>query len=423
LAAAASSTSFPVAVVNEGPPPLSAPEVEWNIERSDLSSYISAAAAINRSNVDAISVQHEFGIYGGLDGAYLIDFLDHLRAPVVTTCHTVLAHPSESQRYVLQQITGRSARVVVMAEKGRDLLISSNGIPHEKIEVIPHGIPDAQVTPVQRQSTRARLAWEGRQVILSFGLLSPNKGLEQAIRSLPQIVRANPKALYVITGATHPNLVRDEGERYRENLERLTRELGMANHVEFINRFVTRDELLELIAAADLYLTPYLNEEQITSGTLAYAFGLGKPVVSTPYWHAADLLSNGAGVLVPFDDPAAIAAAVTGLLSNPGRMRRMGGRAREKGLSMRWRQIGMRYLSLFREITLSHTQPRYATTAVASPVRPIRTVAGPVGVPTNQGRRGCSLQRPGRDSRLPRQAAGVLRSERYRAHRVEHRCV
>lgn len=342
---------LPVAMVSDHRDGYAYPEeVKWVLDEKARPDYEKVARAINQSGARAVSLQHEYGIYGGECGQWIVELIENLEIPVVTTCHTVLKEPSPIQLEVLRQIAGLSARVVVMAEKGREFLCQAYAVPHRKVAVIPHGIPDLQVTPEMARSLRLRNGWEGRKVLLTFGLLSPNKGIENAIRALPEIVRQHPDLLYVIVGATHPNLVREQGgDVYRQGLVDLIRELGMQKHVEFIDRFVMREELVGCIAAADIYCTPYLNEAQITSGTLAYAFGLGKPVVSTPYWHAAELLANEAGVLVPFQDSAALSTAVSGLLSDDARRNHMAALARKKGAEMSWLNVGGQYARLLEE--------------------------------------------------------------------------
>lgn len=338
----------PVVMVSDDPLAYSYPkEVRMVLDEKNRADYGRIARAINRSGASVVSLQHEFGIYGGPSGAWLVDLLRELRMPVVTTCHTVLKNPSPSQKHIMQEIARYSNRMVVMAEKGREFLRDIFEVPDEKITVVPHGIPDMEITPGEVQELRSRLGWNGRRVLLTFGLLSPNKGLEQSIRALPEIVRRHPDTLYVVVGATHPNLVREQGESYRKGLQVLAEELGVARHVQYINRFVSRDELVRLIAAADIYLTPYLNEAQITSGTLAFAFGLGKPVISTPYWHATELLADGAGVLVPFNDVAALAEGAASLMADDERMSRMAKNAWEQGRGMTWRAVGRHYYELF----------------------------------------------------------------------------
>ena len=276
------------------------PVVRMQIQDEKLEDYVRAADELNAGKVDAVSLQHEFGIFGGEAGAHLLTLLSRLNMPIVTTLHTVLSDPAPMQRRVLNDIVALSSKVIVMAEKGRELLRSTYAVPAEKIEVIPHGIPDAPYA--DPDAAKSRLGFAGKSTILTFGLLSKNKGIEVMIDAMPEILRRKPDAVYVVLGATHPNLVRDQGEAYRESLVARVRERGVEKHVVFLDRFVDKPTLLDFISMCDVYVTPYLNESQMTSGTLAYSFGMGKAVVSTPYWHARELLADGRGVLVPFND-------------------------------------------------------------------------------------------------------------------------
>ena len=360
----------PVTMMCDGWQAYSYPEeVSLVINENNRVSYALAAEALNRSDASVVSLQHEYGIFGGPSGAMLLDLMKELRLPVVTTCHTVLREPSPEQHQVMCAIARHSTKMVVMAEKGRAFLREIYRVPDQKIVVIPHGIPSAVLSSAQRQAERATLGWSERRVLFTFGLLAPNKGIEYAVRALPEIVREHPDVLYVVAGATHPNLVREQGEQYRESLRALAEELGVSAHLQFIDRFVSRDELINLIAAADVYTTPYLNEAQITSGTLAYAFGMGKPVISTPYWHAAELLADDHGVLVPFRDSAALAAAATALLSNETMAQAMRERAFQKGREMTWQAVGQRYAEVFEGVASAASQSSFATpvTKVALP--------------------------------------------------------
>src|SRR6266513_2345885 len=287
-------------------------EVRFEIAEQDLPSYLRAADFLNITDVDVVCVQHEFGIFGGPAGSHVLALLRDLRMPIVTTLHTILREPNAEQRRVMRELIRRSTRLVVMTERGRELLLEVNEAPAEKIDLIPHGIPDMPFA--DPNYFKDEFAVAGKQVLLTFGLLSPNKGIEFALRALPDIIREFPNIVYIVLGQTHPNLLRDEGEAYRLTLERLAKDLNVQKQVVFFNRFVELEELMRFIGAADIYLTPYLTEAQITSGTLAYAFGAGNAVVSTPYWHAAELLAEDRGVLVPFRDAGAIATAVVALL-------------------------------------------------------------------------------------------------------------
>src|SRR6266496_3097047 len=280
------------------------PEVRFEIEEQDLSSYQRTADFLNLRNVDVVCLQHEFGIFGGPSGGHVLALLRELRMPIVTTLHTILRDPNSEQRRVMQELITRSTRLVVMAERGRQMLQDIFQAPPAKIDLIPHGIPD--IPFVDPNYYKDQFGVEGRVVLLTFGLLSPNKGIEHVLNALPRILTEFPDVVYVVLGATHPNELGERGEGYRLGLERLAKKNKVEKNVIFYNRFVEIEELKEFIGAADIYITPYLNEAQITSGTLAYSFGAGKAVISTPYWHAAELLAEGRGVLVPFGDAKAI---------------------------------------------------------------------------------------------------------------------
>src|SRR5664280_1507931 len=320
-------------------------DVRFEIEEQDLASYLRAADFLNISNADVVSVQHEFGIFGGPYGRHVLAMLRELRMPTVTTLHTILGAPNPEQRRVMQELIVRSTRLVVMAERGRKMLQEIYQAPPAKIDVIPHGIPD--IPFVDPNFYKDQFGVEGRLVLLTFGLLSPNKGIEHVLNALPEIVAEFPNTVYIILGATHPNLLRERGETYRLSLERLAKKNKIQKHVIFYNRFVDIEELKEFIGAADIYMTPYLNETQITSGTLAYAFGAGKAVVSTPYWHAAELLAEDRGVLVPFGDSKAIAREVIGLLRDETRRTAIRKNAYKLGREMVWSNVARMYMRSF----------------------------------------------------------------------------
>lgn len=317
--------------------------IELNDDR--LENYIDAAGILNAGNVDVVSLQHEFGIFGGDAGGHVLALVSRLTMPVVTTLHTVLANPTAIQRRVLGSIIAASSKVVVMAEKGRELLRTVYRLPQDKIEVIPHGVPD--VPFVEPGQAKAEFGLVGRTVILTFGLLSPDKGIEVVVDAMPGIVRRCPNAVYVVLGATHPNLVLEQGEAYRKSLMARARDLGVQDHVVFVDQFVDVATLLGFIAMCDVYVTPYLKEAQMTSGTLAYSFGMGRAVVSTPYWHAQELLAHGRGVLVPFGDPTATGDAIATLLTDDRQRQAMRERAYSIGRSMTWERTAQRYLATF----------------------------------------------------------------------------
>ena len=319
--------------------------VRFEIEEQDLASYLRAADFLNIGNVDIACLQHEFGIFGGPAGAHILAFLRELRMPVVTTFHTILREPRTDQRRVMHELISLSTRIVVMTERGRQMLQDTYEAPPAKIDLIAHGIPD--VGFVDPTYFKDQFGVEGRIVLLTFGLLSPNKGIEYVLDALPDILREFPEVVYIVLGATHPNELREHGEAYRLSLEILAKKNKIEKNVIFYNEFVDLENLKEFIGAADLYITPYLNEAQITSGTLAYTFGSGKAVISTPYWHAAELLAEDRGVLVPFADAAAIAREVIGLLRDDTRRHAIRKNAYRIGREMVWSNVAQLYMHSF----------------------------------------------------------------------------
>ena len=319
--------------------------VRFEIEEQDLSSYLRAADFLNISNVDIVCLQHEFGIFGGPAGGHILAFLRELRMPVVTTLHTVLSEPRSDQRLVMRELISLSTRVVVMAERGREMLQHIYGAPSAKIDLIAHGIPD--VGFIDPAYFKDQFGVEGKVVLLTFGLLSPNKGIEYVLDALPEILVEFPEVVYIVLGATHPNELREHGEAYRVSLEILATKNKIEKNVIFYNDFVDLENLKEFIGAADLYITPYLNEAQITSGTLAYTFGSGKAVISTPYWHAAELLAEDRGVLVPFANAQAMAREVIGLLRDDTRRHTMRKNAYKLGREMVWSNVAPLYMHSF----------------------------------------------------------------------------
>jgi glycosyltransferase involved in cell wall biosynthesis len=338
--------------------------VGWRIREQQLEDYESAAAFLNAGRYDVVSLQHEFGIFGGEAGSHVLTLLTQLEMPVVTTLHTVLADPSQVHRRVLGEIVEVSATVIVMAEKGRELLRTVYDVPEEKIQVIPHGIPDCAF--VDSSTSKVVRGFGGRAVILTFGLISPNKGIEIMIDAMPEILRSRPDAVYIVLGATHPNLVRREGETYRNGLRERTRQLGIEEHVVFLDQFVDRATLLDFISMCDVYVTPYLNVAQMTSGTLAYSFGVGKAIVSTPYWHARELLADGRGILVPFGDSGATGREIAALLTDDHRRQQLCREAYAYSRPMTWPRCGERYLTEFaRAMDHRRSHPRSLNTLTA----------------------------------------------------------
>ena len=323
------------------------PAVCLEIHDQAVGEYIKAAEFLNKERFDVVSLQHEYGIFGGESGGHIVELLSRLEMPVVTTLHTVLANPTRAQHDVMNRIIEASAKMVVMANKGCQLLRSVHGVPAHKIEIIPHGIPEFPF--IETHLAKAKLNFAGKTIILTFGLLSPSKGIETVIDAMPEIVKVCPDAVYVVLGATHPNLLRDQGEAYRESLIARVQALEIEDHVVFCNQFVDQAVLLDFLSMCDVYVTPYLNEAQMTSGTLAYSFGLGKAVVSTPYWHARELLDDGRGVLVPFGDAPAIGREISRLLTDDVRRDAMRKRAYASSRSMTWAQTAKRYIAVFEQ--------------------------------------------------------------------------
>jgi glycosyltransferase involved in cell wall biosynthesis len=321
------------------------PAVRFEIHDETIGDYVRASEFLNGAAFDVACLQHEYGIFGGAAGGNILELLSRLEMPVVTTLHTVLAKPTAIQHDVMSRIIDISARIVVMSETGREFLRSVHDVPNRKIEVIPHGIPDFPF--LETHHAKARFNFTGKMIVLTFGLLSPNKGIETMLDAMPEIIKSCANVVYVILGATHPKLVQQQGETYRDSLTARVRSLGIEDHVVFFNQFVDQATLLDFISMCDVYTTPYLNEAQMTSGTLAYSFGLGKAVVSTPYWHAKELLSDGCGILVPFGDTKALSVEISGLLTNDVRRHSMRKRAYAASRSMTWMQTVKRYLTIF----------------------------------------------------------------------------
>jgi len=321
--------------------PLPSEVVSFCIDRDVKGDYMEAADFINAGDVDAVSLQHEFGLFGGPGGSHIARMLRRIRVPVVTTLHTVLEKPLPEYHRGLIDVCNCSDRIVVMNERGFGMLKRIYGVAQSKIELIPHGIPDVPFG--QSEQYKRQLGLRDRKVIMTFGLIGPNKGIEVMIRARPQVVQADPEALYVVVGTTHPEIVKRDGYKYADWLRRLVSELGLNNHLAFYNQFVTKRQLRKFLAATDVYVTPYMHKEQLTSGTLAFAVGSGKAVVSTPYWAAEELLAEGRGLLVPFGDSHKLGAAIAGLLGDDSYLATMQQRAYRYGRKMVWPKVGRRY--------------------------------------------------------------------------------
>ncbi len=315
------------------------------LSQEDQTSYERAAEFLNFNGNDLVCMQHEYGIFGGVAGSHILTLLRKLKMPLVTTLHTVLREPDSDQRAVLEEIAQLSDRLIVMSEHAACLLRDVYGVPAGKIDLIPHGVPDLPFTDPNYY--KDLFGTPGKPVLLTFGLLSPNKGIENVIRALPRILEEHGDVVYIVSGATHPHIRRREGEKYRESLQALATELGVSSHVIFNNRFVSSEELVEHVGAADIYITPYRQEAQVVSGTLAIALGAGKAIISTPYWHAKDLLADGRGVIVPFDDPGSIAVATIRLLDNDAERHAMRKRAYLHSRGTTWQKTAQAYMASF----------------------------------------------------------------------------
>jgi glycosyltransferase involved in cell wall biosynthesis len=334
-------------------------QVRLELEQEDLGSYERAAEFLNFNGNDLVCLQHEYGIYGGIAGSHILTLLRKLNMPVVTTLHTVLRDPDTNQRMVLDEIARLSDRLVVMSEQAAQFLREVYAVSSEKIDIIPHGVPDFQF--MDPNYFKDRFGTEGKSVLLTFGLLSPNKGIEFVIRALPAILERHPNVVYIVSGVTHPHIRRRDGERYREELQALAEELGVSSNLILVNRFVSAEELVEHIGAADIYVTPYRQEAQIVSGTLAIALGAGKAIISTPYWHAKELLADNRGVIVPFENPEAIADSVLRLLDNDGERHAMRKRAYLHSRETIWPKTARKYMASFQRARFERTlQPRAA---------------------------------------------------------------
>lgn len=322
------------------------PEVGFEINAMNRLDYRRAGDYVNLSDTQVVNIQHEYGIFGGEEGDNLLTFLESIRKPVVSTLHTILKDPPAHQREVLEEICAKSTEVVVLANKGKDLLREVYDVSGDKVTMVPHGAPD--VPFLDTSYYKEDYGVEGRPVVLTFGLLGPNKGIEVAIEAMERVAEEFPESLYIVLGATHPHVKETQGEEYRLNLERMVKERGLQNNVAFHDMFVPLDELIKYLVTSDIYLTPYLSREQISSGTLAYAVALGNAVVSTPYWYAEELLANGRGKLVPFDDSTETADAIIDLLSDEGKRQRMRRTAYQFGRDMIWHSVAGDYQETYR---------------------------------------------------------------------------
>jgi glycosyltransferase involved in cell wall biosynthesis len=322
--------------------------VRWSLAQDDVKSYQDAAAFLNFNNIDMVCLQHEYGIFGGPAGSHILHLLRGLKMPVVTTLHTVLREPNPDQMVVMEEIAELSDRLVVMSQLSSQFLQEIFKVPGSKIDMVPHGVPDLPF--LDPNFYKDRFGVEGKAVLLTFGLLSPNKGIENVIQALPQILSKHKNVAYIVAGATHPHILRREGEKYRASLQALAKEIGVESQVIFHNRFVSPEEMVEFIGAADIYITPYRHEAQVVSGTLAYALGAGKAIISTPYWHAIELLDDRRGALVPFQNPDAIAHKTIELLDTPAIRHAMRKRAYQFAREMVWKRVAQGYMESFSRV-------------------------------------------------------------------------
>src|ERR1700688_1118685 len=322
--------------------------VRWSLAQDDLTSYQQAAEFLNFNNIDMVCLQHEYGIFGGPAGSHILHLLRGLKMPLVTTLHSGLRDPDPNQLMVMQEIAELSDRLIVMSELSAQMLLEIFKVPGSKIDMVPHGVPDLPF--LDPNFYKDRFGVEGKAVLLTFGLLSPNKGIENVIQALPQILAKHKNVAYIVAGATHPHILRREGDQYRTYLQALAKEVGVESQVFFHNRFVSPEEMLGFIGAADIYVTPYRHEAQVVSGTLAYALGAGKAIISTPYWHAIELLDDRRGALVPFQNPDAIAQKTIELLDTPAIRHAMRKRAYLFAREMVWKRVAQGYMESFARV-------------------------------------------------------------------------
>jgi glycosyltransferase involved in cell wall biosynthesis len=340
--------------------------VRWSLAQDDATSYQEAAAFLNFNNIDMVCLQHEYGIFGGPAGSHILHLLRGLKMPVVTTLHTVLREPDADQLRVMEEIAELSDRLIVMSQLSSQFLQEIFKVPGSKIDMVPHGVPDLPF--LDPNFYKDRFGVEGKAVLLTFGLLSPNKGIENVIQAMPQILSKHENVVYLVAGATHPHVLCRDGDKYRASLQALAKEVGVESRVIFHDRFVSPEEMAEFIGAADIYITPYRHEAQVVSGTLAYALGAGKAIISTPYWHALELLDDGRGALVPFQNPNAIAQKTIELLTTPALRHAMRKRAYLFARDMVWKKAAQGYMESFGRVRSDRLEtPRVQFSARATP--------------------------------------------------------
>ncbi len=353
------------------------PQVRWRIRQRHPETYERAAAEINKSNVDIVAIQHEFGLYGIWGETFedhLAPFLETLTRPLVTTLHTTLPDPSSSVKEAVRRIANHSQALIVMAHRARTILEQEYGIDPAKVQVIPHGVPSTE--PHGRRRMKERLGLQDRSIISTFGLVSPRKGLEHMVRAMPDVIRTHPDALYLIVGKTHPELIRHEGEAYRTQLTALVHACGLDGHVAFVDEYLSQREIVDYLLASDIYVTPYLDPNQITSGTLAYALGAGKAIVSTPYLYAAEVLADGRGLLADFRSERGLAEGVLRILGDDELKHRLERDAYEYGRRMAWPYIGQKVMDFFREVVAGDAAWQ-GIASLAAGQRPVAVGAAP----------------------------------------------
>jgi len=339
----------PVIVMTDSEADASNDPLKWPLPKHDEEAYEKMARRINQSDVDVVSLQHEFGIFGGEAGAYVLTLIRNLSKPLITTFHTVFEHPLPPYAAIQQEIAERSSKIIVMNRKAIQFLHQSFRVPKEKIMFIPHGTPEGDAD--SRLKFRKQLGWKDRKVLMTFGLLSRGKGIELMLKVLPQVAKRVPNVLYAIVGQTHPGVVKHEGERYREELRERIVQLGIDQHTVMINRYLEESDLIKHLIACDVYVTPYPGMQQITSGTLAYAVGLGRPILSTPYCYAQDLLADYPELLIPYDDESAWAEKIISLLENDLSLRSWNRKIAAIGKRMHWAEVGKQHQRLFAEVS------------------------------------------------------------------------
>ena len=348
------------------------------IAADDDTRYCEAAQKIMSSGAEAVWLQHEYGIFGGKAGSHVLELISHIDIPLIVTLHTVLDSPSEAEGVVLKRILDRADEVIVMANRGARILTEHYGVPPARIQIIPHGVPDRPMR--EPDELKPQFGWQGRQVLMTFGLLAPDKGIRSMIEAMPEIVKAHPEALYVVVGATHPNLVRSQGEAHREMLSSLASELGVEEHVQFIDSFVEQEELLDMLQASDIYVTPYLNMAQVTSGTLSYAVAVGKPVIATPYVHAREILADDHGLIVPPGDSDALAKACIELLDDERHRDAISRAAYERGRTMLWPRVVEQALEPLRKQRPQAAAPKRPQSPLPIPLDAVKRMTDGVGM-------------------------------------------